>query len=174
MAKPNNTRDLLIRLVEPMCAGAGYDLVDVHYLLEQSGWVVRVFIDVTTDNVSETASVSFKDCEVVSRELSALLDVEDLVAHAYRLEVSSPGLARPLRTSAHFRRFAGERAKISLHHGVTTDTGSRRNFIGSLVDADADNVIIEVDGRQFSLPIPNIASAALIPDWDVLSARKRV
>ncbi len=177
MSKPNNTRDLLIQLVEPVCSSAGYELVEIQYVREQGGWVVRVFIDDSLTEADTASRVTFADCEQVSRELSALFDVEDPLPHAYRLEVSSPGVARPLRTSAHFRRFTGEQAKIAMHKGIDTNTGNRRNFTGVLrgvdsPDDDTDNVLIDVDGTEFALPISDIASAKLLPDWDALTARK--
>lgn len=175
MTKPNDTRNLLIQLIEPVCESAGYELVQIHYVREQGGWVVRVFIDDADGDID--SHISFDDCERVSRELSALLDVEDPIPQAYRLEVSSPGVDRPLRTAAHFRRFAGQRAKVSLHRGIEVDSGMRRNFTGTIagVDTDADGadtVVIEVDGTRFALPISDVASAKLIPDWDELARRK--
>jgi len=180
MTKPNDTRNLLIQLIEPVCESAGYELVQIHYAREQGGWVVRVFIDDSRHDDADIdidSHISFEDCERISRELSALLDVEDPLPHAYRLEVSSPGVDRPLRTAAHFRRFAGQRAKVSLHQGIEVENGIRRNFTGTLVgvDADADGaetVVIDVDGAHFALPISDLSSARLIPDWDELARRK--
>lgn len=176
MAKTNKTRDLLISIAEPAVTAAGYELVDVHYVREPGGWVVRVFIDDALTEQQTTSTVNFSDCERVSRELSALFDVEDPLPHAYRLEVSSPGLARPLRTAAHFRRFAGEQAKITLGDGIATDTGPRRNFTGTLVSVDDGDetvhVIVDVDGTEFSLPLADITAAKLIPDWDALGTPK--
>jgi len=183
-----------------MCASAGYELVEIHYVREQGGWIVRVFIDsfleagvaaevlAGAEQIDGRSSVTFNDCERVSRELSALLDVEDIVPHGYSLEVSSPGVARPLRTSAHFRRFKGECAKISLHEGISTDPGAgpRRNFTGTLLGVDSvfssdakaedgedtDNILIDVDGTQFTLPLADLASAKLVPDWEALAKQK--
>ena len=82
----NDIRTQLIDLVEPVCADSGFELVDLRYQREQSGWVVRVFIDRAVDGGDEP--ISFNDCEQVSRELSAVFDVEDPITSAYSLEVS--------------------------------------------------------------------------------------
>src|SRR6185437_5056596 len=97
--------------------GAGLELVDLRFLLEQGGWVLRVQIDVPVDQVTDLSQVpsdrvSLLDCENMSRELSAVLDVDDPIPQAYHLEISSPGIDRPLRTAAHFRHFVGSEAKI--------------------------------------------------------------
>ncbi|HUH02713.1 MAG TPA: ribosome maturation factor RimP [Kofleriaceae bacterium] len=166
MQDPRKTRQKLIEIAEPVCAGAGYELVDLRYLSEGS-WVVRVYIDRSTPGAP---GISFEDCEQVSRELSAVLDVEDPLPQAYRLEVSSPGIDRPLRTAPHFERFAQQRARITLIDGVD----GRRNFTGTLqgIDSSPDStvVLIDVDGTHFRLPLHDIASAKLIPDWNQLSA----
>ena len=109
MTRHDPIADRVLHLAEPVCASSGYELVDVRFVMEQGGWVIRVFID----RVDERP-VDLDDCERVSRELSALFDVEDPIPHAYSLEVSSPGIDRPLRTAAHFRRFVGATAKITM------------------------------------------------------------
>lgn len=153
-------------IVEPVCHASGYEVVDVEYTRAQVGWVVRVYIDRPSD-VPQTSPISFADCERLSRELSAVLDVEDPVPHAYSLEVSSPGLDRPLRTAAHFQRYAGETAKVALAEPLE----GRKNFKGVVKGVeppgpDATLVVIDVDGAEFRLPIQSIASARLVPDWD--------
>lgn len=168
MKSPRAIRDNLLKIAEPVCAGNGYELVDLRFVNE-GAWVVRVYID-HADGSARAAegAISFADCENVSRELSAVFDVEDPVPQAYRLEVSSPGVDRPLRTPDHFRRFAGERAKVSLASGVE----GRKNFTGVLrgVDDSSGNPVvqIDVDGTQFELPLDGIQNARLIPDWDRL------
>jgi ribosome maturation factor RimP len=159
-------RDKLLKIAEPVCAGGGYELVDIRYVNE-GGWIVRVYIDHgDPDAAGRGMAIGFDDCERISRELSAVFDVEDPLPHAYRLEVSSPGFDRPLRTADHFRRFVGERAKVAL----TAPRDGRRNYTGSLsaVDEADDGTVItmDVDGERFRLPLEEIASAKLIPDWD--------
>jgi ribosome maturation factor RimP len=167
----------LVAIVEPVCVAAGYDLVDLRLKSEQGGWVLRVFIDVHTSDVESAAGASLDpdwwkhgvdlaDCEKLSRELSAVLDVEDPIPHAYSLEISSPGIDRPLRTPAHYRRFQGAEVKIAL--AVPLAGTDRKNFKGELtsVTEDGAHVVVTVDGQPFQLPLADIDTAKLVPDWD--------
>jgi ribosome maturation factor RimP len=97
----------------------------------------------------------------VSHEVSAVLDVADAIPHAYRLEVSSPGLDRPLRREADFRRFGGRTVKLRTHDPVE----GRRNFLGTLLDAHDGVVRIECDGRTYQVPVAGLVKANLVPDW---------
>jgi ribosome maturation factor RimP len=146
-------------LAEPYVADAGFDLVEVQSGREPTGWVVRLFIDSAGDG---QAPVSHADCERVSRDISAALDVADVISHAYQLEVSSPGLDRPLRRERDFARFAGQSARIKLADGVE----GRRNFSGTIRGAHDGVVEIECDGRSYQLPVEQVAKANLIPDWE--------
>ena len=156
-------RKRLIEIVEPAVVASGFELVDLRFLLEQGGWVLRVQID---RPLGGDARVAVGDCENMSRELSAVLDVDDPIPQAYHLEVSSPGIDRPLRTPAHFAHFTGSEAKIH------TFSGERRNYRGFLRGVTGDKVAIECDGQKFELPIADIDSAKLVPDWDVVMQRK--
>jgi ribosome maturation factor RimP len=167
----------LWNVVEPYVKDAGFDLVEVQSGREPSGWIVRLFIDQPaspgqSEGTAGDGGVSHHDCERVSRDVSAALDVADLIPHAYELEVSSPGLDRPLRRAVDFSRFAGREARIRMAEGVE----GRRNFSGRLVGVegapahrqDGDHaavVVIECDGRTYHLPIEDIAKANLVPDW---------
>jgi ribosome maturation factor RimP len=108
------------------------------------------------------ALISVDDCERVSRDVSAALDVADKIPYAYQLEVSSPGLDRPLRRERDFARFVGESAKVRLEVGVE----GRRNFSGTIRGAKDGRVEIACDGRSYELPIDDIVRANLVPDWD--------
>src|SRR5262245_4788357 len=99
-------------LAEPYVRDAGLDLIEVQFGREQGGWVLRLFIDAPPGMTA--GAVSHTDCERVSRDVSAALDVSDPIPHAYQLEVSSPGLDRPLRREQDFARFAGRSARIRL------------------------------------------------------------
>ncbi len=145
----------LLDICEPVITGAGYELVDIVYRREQHGWVMRVFID-------GVGGIDCEDCERVSRELSPVLDVADPVSQAYSLEVSSPGVDRPLRTPEHFRNSIGSVAKVVLGQGLD----GRRNFKGELVAVEPETVVIDVEGQQFRLPVSDIDSARIIPNWD--------
>jgi ribosome maturation factor RimP len=105
--------------------------------------------------------VGFQECERVSRDLSAALDVANPIPHAYRLEVSSPGIDRPLRRERDFARFAGSAAKIKTTEAVE----GRRNFQGVIRGAEDGVVDVECDGRSYQLPLDAIARANLVPDW---------
>jgi ribosome maturation factor RimP len=139
--------------------GAGYELVEVEWKREPGGWVVRLFVD------RPEGGFSLDDCERISRELSAVLDVADVIPQAYSLEVSSPGLDRPLRTVDHFRRFRGEKAKVRLIAGVD----GRRNFSGTIVgvlDDAPSRVVMEVDGKEYTLPLDDLDRANLVYEFD--------
>ena len=148
-------------LTEPYVRDAGFDLIEVVSGREASGWVVRLFIDAP---VGASVTVSHEDCARVSRDVSAALDVADVISHAYQLEVSSPGLDRPLRREGDFARFVGESARIKLSDEGGVD--GRRNFSGKIRAAKDGRVEIECDGRSYQLPIDGIAKANLIPDWE--------
>ena len=157
-------------LAEPYVRDAGFDLIEVQCGHESSGWVVRLFIDSPAGDgeasragaATSAGKVGLEDCERVSRDVSAALDVADSIPHAYQLEVSSPGLDRPLRRERDFAKFVGESARIRLIDGVE----GRRNFYGTLRAAKDGRVEIACDGRSYTLPIDDIQKANLVPDWD--------
>ena len=103
--------------------------------------------------------VDIEDCETVSHQVSAILDVEDPLSGHYTLEVSSPGLDRTLTKPAHFERFMGEDVRVKLRFPLE----GRRNFKGALKSADEKQIEIEVDGQSHSLPLTTIESARLVP-----------
>ena len=170
--------DDLWRIIEPPIEGAGLELVELQWNRETEGWVLRAFIDCpaaptvpgqratepdeSNASVFDPMYVSHEDCERVSRDLSATLDVADCIHHTYRLEVSSPGLDRPLRRERDFARFAGREAKIR----TTDPVEGRRNFSGVLAGATEGKVQIDCEGRSYQLPIDMIVRANLVPDWD--------
>jgi ribosome maturation factor RimP len=174
----NPLQQRLISIVEPVCLSAGYELVDLRFVLEQGGWTLRVAIDRPLDEHGDPDEVpadrvDLIDCENLSRELSAVLDVEDPIPQAFQLEVSSPGIDRPLRTPAHFLHFAGSEAKIQLAVPLHLEAGDRRNFKGVLQGFEDGHALIECDGTAFRLPIDDIDHARLVPDWDAVMKGKR-
>jgi ribosome maturation factor RimP len=170
MTRHDPIAERVLRLAEPVCLAAGYDLVDVRFTMEPGGWVLRVYLD-KPDGITQ---VDLDDCERMSRELSAVLDVEDPIPHAYSLEVSSPGLDRPLRTAAHFRRHVGAEVKISMAVPVPVPSGERRNFKGKLLGVEGDTevdaaAVVEIDGKDtFHLRLRDVEQARLVPDWDAV------
>ena len=156
----------LHKLIEPAVDGQGYELVELEWTRGPSGWVLRV----TIDRLPGQGHVSHQDCVAVSREVSALLDVHDVLPVAYSLEVSSPGVDRPLKKSADFARFLGKKAKVRLRPDATQsfalqgpqrpDSVPRRNFSGTIDAVDGDRVKISVEGAgQFELVIGEIEKA---------------
>lgn len=167
----------LISIVEPVCNAAGYDLVDLRFLLEQGGWVLRVCIDLPFGEHGDLTQVpedrvDLEDCTNLSRELSAVLDVDDPIKQTYALEVGSPGIDRPLRTAGHFAHYAGSDAKIQLSIPMQLPTGERKNFRGVLKGVVDGKVSIDCDGQLFQLAIDDIETAKLVPDWDAVMAGK--
>jgi ribosome maturation factor RimP len=167
-------RQRVWKLIDPVCTHNGYALVDVRFVMEPGGWTLRVFIDLADATGTDgTDDVDLDDCERISRELSAVLDVEDPIVQAYSLEVSSPGIDRPLVTEPHFRRFIGAEIKVTLFHGVPTPQGSdRKNFRGLLTavegEGDGARVQVMVDGTPWLLPIRDVDVAKIVPDWDAV------
>ena len=124
--------------------GYGLEIFDVQFRREASGMVLRVQIDRPGPAASAEECVSVADCSHVSRDLSALLDVEDFIPGAYTLEVSSPGLDRPLRSRADYERFAGRCAVLVLRKAVNGQTF----FRGRLAGVDADAALLDGEGGQ--------------------------
>src|SRR5438477_9768023 len=122
-----------------VAAGYGLEIFDVQFRREGSGMVLRVQIDRPGPAATAEESVSVADCAHVSRDLSAILDVDDVVPTAYTLEVSSPGLDRPLRRADDYRRFAGRRAKLVMREQVD----GQGFFKGRLGGVEGNTVIID-------------------------------
>ena len=140
----------LEKVVEPAVAGMGYELIDVQ--ASNGGRLLRLFID-------KPGGVTLDDCAAASRHLTRVLAVEGIDYE--RLEVSSPGLDRPLRKEADFARFAGQKAEMRMR---TPDTTGRRKFVGVLRGAGAGQVSMELDGRVIALALDDLDKARLIPD----------
>ena len=155
-------REKLVGLVEPLLNGLGYELVDLECSGSRGSSLVRIFID-------RAAGVGIEDCELISREVSALLDVHDPVPTAYRLEVSTPGFDRVLRTPAHFARFQGAQLEVEL--AVPRD--GRRRYTGRLLQSNASGLELAVDGAQVALAYPEVFRARLVPEWPDKSGRGR-
>jgi ribosome maturation factor RimP len=144
-------RERLINLLEAPIEALGYELVE----LEFPPHLLRIYID-------REGGVTVDDCEKVSRQVSGVLDVEDPIPGHYTLEVSSPGLDRPLRKAADFVRFAGGQARIEL----SLPLEGRRRFAGALKGCEGEEVLIEVDGTLHRLPLEGIAKARLVPEFE--------
>jgi ribosome maturation factor RimP len=144
---------------ERVAQAHGLELFDVQLVRESPGWVVRVTIDRPGPGATPEESVGIEDCAVVSRELGTILDVEDPLDRAYTLEVSSPGLDRPLRHEADFRRFAGRMAAIVLDEPIA----GQSFFNGRIQGVDGGDVVIVVGKKERAhrLPLSGIKRAHL-------------
>ena len=141
-------------IADEMLRFDGMELVHLESRRQPGGWVLRLFID-------KEGGVTLDDCARASRQLSAHLDVEDLVQHPYTLEVSSPGLDRELYHDRDYTRFAGRRIRLSLYAPVN----GRRNFQGRLEGLREGSVVITVDdGKSVTVPKEQVAKARLEPD----------
>jgi ribosome maturation factor RimP len=141
-------------MLEPAVQALGFELVDVEHAGSGRQAVLRVYID-------SPDGITVDDCARVSHQVSAILDVEDPIPGQYMLEVSSPGLDRPLIKPEDFQRFAGEIVKIRTSQPVL----GRRNFTGRLVGMQGETVILEMDKESFDLPFGDIEKARLVPQF---------
>jgi ribosome maturation factor RimP len=149
----------IVELLSPTVQALGMELLGIEYAASGSSALLRLYIDVAG------RPVNVEDCEAVSREVSAVLDVEDPISSNYTLEVSSPGIDRPLFTLAHFARFAGEQAKVNLR----LPQDGRRRVQGRIVSAQDGRVTLALEkGEPFVVAIENIEKARLVPDFAAL------
>jgi ribosome maturation factor RimP len=152
-------------LLAPTVQALGLELLGVEYLPAPGGATLRLYIDRPgVDPASGEQGVGIEDCESVSREVSAQLDVEDPISGHYTLEVSSPGVDRPLFTPQQFARFIGEQAKV----GLKLPQDGRRRLQGTIAAVEGNTITIEVDGLPFAVAFDNIDKAKLVPDWAAL------
>ena len=142
----------LRRPIEAAVQGLGYELVGIEYHPQGRRSLLRVYIDTP-------AGVNVDDCERASRQISSALDVDDPIPGQYMLEVSSPGLDRPLFTAEHFQRFSGNRVKLR----VSPPLDGRRNFSGVLVGMRDDAVVVVQDDEEVEVPLQHIEQARLVP-----------
>jgi ribosome maturation factor RimP len=159
--------DRIRAIAERVAHSYGLEIFDAQFRRESSGWVVRIMVDLPeAENapaadgspVLQEAGVSIGDCECVSREVGTILDVEDVIDRPYTLEVSSPGLDRPLRHAADYRRFAGRLLRVVLSETID----GQKHFSGRLQGLEGDTVVLVTEaGKRHHLPIGVIARARL-------------
>ncbi|MFP3870240.1 MAG: ribosome maturation factor RimP [Syntrophobacteria bacterium] len=142
------------KLAEPLVLSEGMELVDLEYLREGRGWVLRLFVD-------KEGGVNLEDCADISRQLGDLLDVKDIIPQSYVLEVSSPGLNRRLKKKEDFNRFAGHKVQLRLASPVQ----GRRKITGSLLGVEDEAVIVAEAECRYSIPLEDIARANLIYEF---------
>lgn len=148
-------------IADPVVTREGYELVDLELASDRAGPIVRLYID-TVPPGDETRGVSIDDCSHVSRRVGEALDARDPVAGEYRLEVSSPGIFRPLTKPEHYDRAVGSRVKVRTHEKLD----GRRVFIGTLRGRTEQVLELEVDGRPYEVPLSEVSRANLEPLFD--------
>ncbi|MDN3554732.1 ribosome maturation factor RimP [Halomonas maura] len=141
-------------LIEPVVSAMGFELWGIDYLSQGKHSRLVIYID-------HPDGVSVDDCADVSRQVSAVFDVEDPIAGEYRLEVSSPGMDRPLFTLEQFERYAGHVVAVKLR--VPFD--GRRKFQGLLAGIEGDEVLLQLDGEEYCFPIESIDQARVVPQF---------
>jgi len=140
----------LWKMIDPIVEPEGLELVEVEYRPEGGRWMLRLYID-------RPSGVTLEDCELVSRQVGALLDIEDPIHRPYTLEVSSPGINRVLRRKKHFQLFAGSPVVVK----TSAKVNGRRNFAGTLRGVTESNVLIEINGEVVEIGLENIDKARL-------------
>ncbi|MCA1826324.1 MAG: ribosome maturation factor RimP [Myxococcales bacterium] len=152
MGRKDEILERVRQIAAPLAAREGMELIDVELGGAGGRQVLRLYID-------KAGGVSLDDCTNMSRSVSTALDVEDPVDGAYDLEVSSPGLDRPLRTPEHFEKFKGSKVRVKTFAPVI----DRKTFVGTLKEYANGEVVVDVDGREFRIPHAQIAKANVVP-----------
>ncbi|MDY6856070.1 MAG: ribosome maturation factor RimP [Thermodesulfobacteriota bacterium] len=147
---PDNILGSIESIANPVVIAEGMEIVDIEYRREDKGWVLRLYID-------KEGGVTIDDCANISSQLSHLIDIYELISHPFVLEVSSPGLDRPLKKEKDFAKYNGRLIKIKTHDPI----GSRKNFKGRLLDYSEGLVTIDTGVEIVSLPFNKIAKANL-------------
>lgn len=140
-------------MLEPAVEGLGYELLGVEHMSRSGGGLLRLYID-------SESGITADDCARVSHQVSGILDVENPIPGHYVLEVSSPGLERPLFKKEHYERFVGHRVRIRLNIPVE----GRRNLTGVLRGIEGDTVRIDLDDGIFEFPLGSVSKARLVAD----------
>lgn len=147
--------DRLKSIIKPVVEDLEYEFVGLEYHPHASNALVRIYID------EPDAGIGLEDCERVSREVAAVLDVDDPISSHYSLEVSSPGMDRPLFEAEHFARFAGETAKVTL----TQPVAGRRKLKGTIESVAGDDITIRVDDMMITFEHQMVVKARLVPNF---------
>jgi ribosome maturation factor RimP len=158
-------RDAILRIVDPILYVHGAELVDVEFKTERQGWVLRILVEKAGANVqrlsTKDAAVDLELCARIARDLSPALDVEDLIPHAYHLEVGSPGIERALHGERDYVRFVGQKAKLRL----TEPLLGQRVIVGVLSGVDQGRVRVLVSEHAVEIPLSIIERARLVFDF---------
>lgn len=161
-SSPGIDRERLSAVIDPVVRAHGAELYDIE-LKNENGWVLRIYVEkagATADRLStKQAAIDLSLCSAIARDLSPALDVADPIPHRYHLEVSTPGLERPLRKPSDFDRFKGEKAKLKLRNAV----GGQKVLVGELGPLK-DGKLLEVqqDGKMYEVSLDDILAARLV------------
>lgn len=153
----------LQQLLAPAITRAGFELWGLEYSPQNASALLRIYIE------HPERLVTITDCETVSREISALLDVHDPIAGEYQLEVSSPGVDRPLFTAAQFARYIGSEVKLETLLPVQ----GRRRFKGPIIAVDGEQIEVEVDQVRYRLAARDLTKARIVPDYAELMRKAK-
>jgi ribosome maturation factor RimP len=159
----HSVKDRVRALILPLLEQKGRELVDLEFRREGRDWLLRLFID-------QPGGITLEDCVEVSREVGVILEVEDPIKSGYRLEVSSPGIERPLTRLSDFERFAGRLAKLRSRIPMDPDGRGkgRKTFVGTLRGVRDDRVVMELDdktGMRLEIPFADLEKANLEIDF---------
>lgn len=142
--------DVVLEMAQPVVLEAGLELVEVEFVKEGGHWYLRIYID-------KPGGVNHEDCRHVSERIDKMLDERDLIPYSYALEVSSPGIERPLKKPGDYSRFAGRLANITTF----VPLGGKKKFTGCIVGLCEGDVVLHVDGSDLRIPLEQVASARL-------------
>ena len=145
----------LTEMLTPSVEDLGYELVGIEYIRAGKHSTLRVYID-------QEAGILVDDCAAVSKQVSAIMDVEDPITNEYTLEVSSPGLERPLFSAVHYQTFIGEEVKVQLRMPIQ----NRRRWKGIISSVEGEIICINVDGTEERFALSNIQKAHIVPKFD--------
>jgi ribosome maturation factor RimP len=154
---PKEIVDRVSAIADPILSNEGMELVELEYRRESKGWVLRLYID-------KEGGVTLDDCTRISQEVGRSLDVENFISTPYTLEVSSPGLARPLKKEKDFMKYRNHMVKVKTIDPIE----NRRQFKGKLLGITENRIEIAMDGGVFQILLSNVAKANLEIDWDML------
>jgi len=146
--------DRVRMIADPILSSEGMDLVEIEYRRESKGWILRLYID-------KEGGVTLDDCARISQEVGRSLDVEDFISTPYTLEISSPGLTRPLKTEKDFMRYRDRLIKVRTIDPIE----NRRQFKGKLLGVSDNRIEIEMEGGILQIPLSNVAKASLEIEW---------
>jgi ribosome maturation factor RimP len=145
-----DVRESVIKVIEPVLTSYGVELVDIEYQRERSGWVLRIYLD-------KEGGITLDDCSQISKEVGELIEVNDLIDHYYTLEVSSPGLNRPLKREKDFIRSIGKLIRVRTKETIE----GQKNFMGELLSYRDDAIVLGIEGKEKVIPFHLVLKANL-------------